>query len=437
QQPTDFAKDNVATESAAADLVADVANHIPHHSEPVLETVVELSPELSPEPKQQQNIQTQTNQAAPTAADLFAQQQDIVSQAEDFGHQSIDYDQYQPVSLEDQASQAFAADYEPTGSALTGPENMAMQAPGSQTPTHQQTESKPNTSTADLIALRNKLKQSQRDEGEGAEQVKKSESATPFNLASMRKQNQEDKIQPAEANDKKQSQATPMPSAAISEPHLTPTNTDHNIDNSPPWSVDNELQVTPAVTPVVTAVVTPELAPVYTPVVSPFSAEKVMVKAESFDSSAHLDEENVGDVTLQIPAFLPDNQKVIKALQLDDWSKLIEDMQVTALTKQLALHSAFNQQGETVRLTLLETKAHLISDTARQQLKDALCLALNGPIDLEIELGQPINTPYALQVKVNQVRKEYAREVVKSDPGIQLLQQQFSAKVDEQSIQAR
>jgi DNA polymerase-3 subunit gamma/tau len=88
-------------------------------------------------------------------------------------------------------------------------------------------------------------------------------------------------------------------------------------------------------------------------------------------------------------------------------------------------------------LTLLETKAHLISDTAQQQLKDALCLALNGPIDLEIALGKPINTPYALQLKVNQVRNEYARQVVKRDLGIQLLQQHFAAKVDEQSIQAR
>jgi DNA polymerase-3 subunit gamma/tau len=430
KQPTGFVKDNVTTESVVADPVTDVTSDMPHQSEPVLETVVELSPELSPEPKQEQNNQPQTNQLAPTEANLFAQQQDIVSQAEDFGYQSIDYDQYQPVSLEHQASQAFAADYEPTGPVPTGSENMAVQTPA---PTHQQTESKHHTSTADLIALRNKLKQSQRDEGEGAEQVKKSESSTPFNFASIRKQNQEDKNQSAEANDEKQSQATQIPSAVISEPHLTPTSTDPIIDDAPPWPDDIELQVMPAVTPVVTA----ELTPSVTPVVSPFSAEKVMVKAESFDSSAHLDEENVGDVTLQFSAFLPDNQKVIKALQLDDWSKLIEDMQVTALTKQLALHSAFNQQGDTVKLTLLETKAHLISDTARQQLKDALCLALNGPIDIEIELGQPINTPYALQVKVNQVRKEYAREVVKSDPGIQLLQQQFSAKVDEQSIQAR
>jgi DNA polymerase-3 subunit gamma/tau len=176
---------------------------------------------------------------------------------------------------------------------------------------------------------------------------------------------------------------------------------------------------------------------VVTPVNSPYSAEKVMVETESFDSTAHLDEENVGDVTLDISAFLPNKQKVLKALQVDDWSQLIEDMQVTALTKQLALHSAFIHQDNIVKLTLLETKAHLISDTAQQQLKEALCLALNGAVELEIELGQPINTPYALQIKVNQVRKEYAREVVNNDPGIQLLKQQFAAKVDQQSIQAR
>lgn len=170
---------------------------------------------------------------------------------------------------------------------------------------------------------------------------------------------------------------------------------------------------------------------------SPFSAEKTLQETEYFDSYAHLDEDNVGDVTLEVSAFLPNKQKVQKALQIDGWSRLIEDMQVTALTKQLALHSTFNKQGNTVRLILLETKAHLISDTAQQQLKDALCLALNEPIELEIELGKPINSPYALQLKVNQVRNEYAREVVKSDPGIQLLQKQFAAKIDKQSIQAR
>jgi DNA polymerase-3 subunit gamma/tau len=464
QQPTSQAIDNATLESTATDPVIHNANDLINQSEPILEPVVEggehqngpveviaenspvlhqefsveplsvnsqehspevspeLSPELSPEPKQEQSRQLQNDQLTPTDAELFAQQQDIMAQAENFGHQPIDYDQYQPVSLEDQPHAGFDIDHEPSGY-----ENNAMQA--TQEPPLQQTDTKPNTSTADLIALRNKLKQSQREEGEGAEQVKKSESSAPFNLAAIRKQNQEAENKSDVANDKKPSQDIHPPSAPMSEPQLSSSSTDPVIDNVPPWPVEIQTPTPPLETPSVT--------PEQTLVSSPFSAEKTLQEAEYFDSYAHLDEENVGDVTLEVTAFLPNKQKVLKALQIDAWSKLIEDMQVTALTKQLALHSAFNQQGNTVKLTLLETKAHLISDTAQQQLKDALCFALNGAIDLEIELGKPINTPYALQLKVNQVRNEYAREVVKRDPGIQLLQQQFAAKVDEQSIQAR
>ncbi|MFT6776942.1 MAG: DNA polymerase-3 subunit gamma/tau [Paraglaciecola sp.] len=459
QQSMSQVKDNVIRESLAADSLAHAASDTAHKSEFFLEQnapveqnvsvevidtnsqrlhqkiIPELSPELSPE--QEQTKQPQTVQISSTEANLFTQQQDIMTQAADFGHQPkqdvmtsvedfshqpIDYDQYQPVSLDEQLTETFATDYD-----ASNVENIGMQT---QALTQHHTDIKTSTSTADLIALRNKIKQNQRDEGEGAEQVKKSESASPFNLALIRKQNQEAENIPAEAE--KQSQAITIPSAPIHGSQVTSSSANHIIDNSPPWATDIKSQVA--------AAVPPALASVVTPVNSPFSAQKVMVETESFesfDSTAHLDEENVGDVTLDISAFLPNKQKVLKALQVDDWSQLIEDMQVTALTKQLALHSAFTHQDNIVKLTLLETKAHLISDTAQQQLKEALCLALNGAVELEIELGQPINTPYALQIKVNQVRKEYAREVVNNDPGIQLLKQQFAAKVDQQSIQAR
>jgi DNA polymerase-3 subunit gamma/tau len=390
----------------------------------------ELSPELSPLPLQEQTEESDDVQTTASDADLFTQQQDIMAQAADFGHhQPIDYDQYQPVALDERPHQTFDVEHEPINN-----ENPGMHTQ----PSEQPADTKPTTSTADLIALRNKLKQSQRDGGEGAEQVKKSESAEPFNLALIRKQNQEAANQSVVTHDDKQSQGIPTASAPAPQLQVTPSSADHIIDNSPPWPVENESQSTAVVAPIHSAELLPLLTPDPSPLVSsPFSVEKTLQEAEYFDSSAHLDEENVGEVTQEISAFLPNKQKVLKALQIDGWSQLIEDIQVTALTKQLALHSSFNQQGNTVKLILLDTKVHLISDTAQQQLKEALCLALNSSIELEIELGRPINTPYALQLKVNQVRHEYAREVVKSDPGIQLLQQQFAAKVDEQSIQAR
>jgi DNA polymerase-3 subunit gamma/tau len=398
------------------------------------ETLSELSPELSPEisplPLQEQTEESDDVQTTSSGADLFAQQQDIMAQAADFGyHQQIDYEQYQPVALDERPHQAFDVEHEPINNENPGMHSQSIEQP---------TDTKPTTSTADLIALRNKLKQSQRDGGGGAEQLKKSESTEPFNLALIRKQNQEATSQPTAIHDDKQSQDIPLASAPVPQLHVTPSRADHIIDNSPPWPVENESQSTAAVAPITSAELLPLLKPDPAPLVSShFSVEKTLQEAEFFDSSAHLDEDNVGEVTQEISAFLPNKQKVLNALQIDSWSQLIEDIQVTALTKQLALHSSFNQQGNTVKLILLDSKVHLISDTAQQQLKEALCLALNSPIELEIELGQPINTPYALQLKVNQVRNEYAREVVKSDPGIQLLQQQFAAKVDEQSIRAR
>lgn len=460
-QETSQTSDHVNSGSVVTDPSAQVADDMAHQSQTLLEPVVErldqnssvvaenqspvqqnvsaeslsetlpelspeLSPEISPVPRQEQTEKSDDVQTTASDADLFTQQQDIMAQAADFGHhQPIDYDQYQPVALDERPHQAFDGEHE----------SFNNENPGMHTqPTEQPPDIKPTTSTADLIALRNKLKQSQRDGGEGAEEVKKSESAEPFNLAAIRKQNQEAANQSAAIYDDKQSQDIPTVSAPVPQLQVTPSSADHIIDNSPPWPVENESQSTAVVAPMPSA----ELSPVLTPLVSsPYSAEKTLQEADYFDSSAHLDEDNVGEVTQEISAFLPNKQKVSKALQIDGWSQLIEDIQVTALTKQLALHSSFNQQGNTVKLTLLETKVHLISDTAQQQLKEALCFALNSPIELEIELGQPINTPYALQLKVNQVRHEYAREVVKSDPGIQLLQQQFAAKVDEQSIQAR
>ncbi|MEP1445464.1 MAG: DNA polymerase III subunit gamma/tau [Paraglaciecola sp.] len=429
QSASDASDDSDAKSTiAAAETGASDSDELQHHeqADKVLyahansaETAAEPEPE--PELEQMQPQPIDETLSASLNDDLVAQQQDILQQAQDYGHQPMDYDQYQAVSMDEQPSEIFSGEYQGLDY-----EDSPLQQPAPLDESEQSARAKPSTSTADLIALRNKLKQSQREEEEGAGQVKKSESSTALNLASVRAQNEQTTDKVVEENQAQQQVAPITPD--VETPIVnTPFEAEPLVNSAPPWPLENESS---------TAASSP-FSVSDDPIKSPFSAEKTVEEAEVFDSSAHLDEENVGDVTLEISAFLPDKQKVLKARQVDAWSKLIEDMQVTALTKQLALHSAFDRQNHTIKLTLLETKGHLISDTAQQQLKQALCLALNETIELEIQLGQPINTPYALQLKVNQVRNEYAREVVKNDPGIQLLQQQFAAKVDEQSIQAR
>lgn len=420
EQAEDFPEDNIQSRNS----------HQPENNHQLESPTAEISTTQVP----QEKSNTDTEQ------DLFAEQQDILSQADSYGHQPFDYNELEPVGLEEHAGQNFdLSEYQTEEDHHHSSAEVEQQ----QQPTQ--------TSTADLIALRNKLKESQRNGEEANKQVKKSESAAPFDLASIRarqasSENQAVANAPDNVSDAGQAlssagsikeQANQIPDISELVPSLKSSENPAEVSLSttgqhhasemveehqsvaPPWPQDTDQKDIASNSP------------------SPFSAPAELQEAELFDPNAHLDEENVGEVTIAIPAFLDNQQKVVKALQVDDWSKLIEDMQVTALTKQLALHSAFSQQGDKVKLHLLETKSHLISDTAQQQLKEALCIALNTSVALEIELGQPINTPYALQLKVNQVRNEYARDVIKSDPGIQLLQQQFAAKIDEQSIQAR
>ena len=409
--------DNVLPESSVAtshthpepDLAepsAQIASEVTPLAESPIEPLNQTHQEepLIVEASQEQNIPAEPEslvvepQATHSEDDLFLQQQDIMAQAEEYGHQVSDYQQHQPVSLEEHASQQFA-------------ENLQTAEPIA---------TSPSTSTSDLIALRNKLKQSQKEQEEGAEHVKKSESFTPPNLVFSGTQKQQPE----------QNLPTSIDGQPLSEDDVVSQKAAELKDNTPPWET-----VTTPLEPITSGV---ELEPKADELRErALSFEGTPQESEVFDSSAHLDHENIGEVTLDVPAFLPNKQKVTKANQLDQWSQLIEDMQITALTKQLALHSAFEQQGNLVTLLLLESKAHLLSDTAQQQLQQALSSTLNSSIELEITLGQPINTPYALQIKVNGVRHEYACEVVRNDPGVQLLQQEFAAKVDEKSIQAR
>jgi DNA polymerase-3 subunit gamma/tau len=143
------------------------------------------------------------------------------------------------------------------------------------------------------------------------------------------------------------------------------------------------------------------------------------------------------EVDFEVPAFLESGEKVLAATQLDTWSQLINQMSVTALTKQLALHSSYSKQDDTIVLTLLESKAHLNSETAHQQLQDALSAALQQSIKLMINLAQPINTPYAVQQTINQVRQQHAQQVVNTDQSIVQLRDTFNASIVEQSIKPR
>ncbi len=158
------------------------------------------------------------------------------------------------------------------------------------------------------------------------------------------------------------------------------------------------------------------------------------VPSVQFDATAQ--PEQSLQCTLSMTPVLDNGDKLIKAPQLDSWSEIIEKSQITALTKQLALHSSCHIEGDKVSLLLLDTKAHLLTDIARQQLKEALESVLARPITLDIALGQPENTPYGIQKKINAVRLDYARQQLDNDDAVALLKQTFDAVLVPESVKA-
>ncbi len=397
-----------------------------------------------------QQTPTDTEKAA-----LYSEQDAILQQAEQYGHQT-DYDGLQPV---DMYSEPVATE------AASNPDITPSIADSADTSS--------STSTSDLIALRNRLKQNQLQGEDGAGQVKKSDPVVAKDVAAAPTSPSHQNIanvEPEHSNtqstessqdfsqwheqykqDKPEASAELLPSEEVSEQSASEPLPIANYQDENPFAPSSDAQgldpgqsipssesvVDYAAPPWDTAEQSSSNSSLNTLKLPTESNNQALTEPERFDPNAHLDEDNVGEVTMQVPAFLDNKQKVVNANQLDQWSQLIDQIQVSGLTKQLALHSSYELQGNKVILTLLAGKEHLDTPIARQILQQALCQGLNMQVELEIITGQPINTPYALQIKINQVRHQYARQVVQDDPGVQLLKQRFAAQVDEQSIQAR
>ncbi|MFT4993542.1 MAG: DNA polymerase-3 subunit gamma/tau, partial [Paraglaciecola sp.] len=162
-----------------------------------------------------------------------------------------------------------------------------------------------------------------------------------------------------------------------------------------------------------------------------------LAPSPAFDPTAHLGEGLDCAVDFDVPAFLADGQKIVAAQQLDSWSQLIEQMELTALTKQLALHSIYNKLENKVTLALMDSKQHLNTHSAKEQLQRALSSVLQQDILLEVNLDTPVNTPFAVQQTINQVRQQHAQKVVDTHGSIVLLSDTFSARALEGSIKPR
>ena len=145
--------------------------------------------------------------------------------------------------------------------------------------------------------------------------------------------------------------------------------------------------------------------------------------------------QHVSNTTLS--AILPNGDKLTSAAQVDNWANMIANMQLSGLNKQLALHSAFSQEGNHVHLTLEQDKSHLRSDAAVSVVQEALSEQLGQAVTVAVEVGNPAETPYSLQMQINQIRKAHAETIFNSDPNLQKLKDTFGASVIDGSLKPK
>lgn len=212
------------------------------------------------------------------------------------------------------------------------------------------------------------------------------------------------------------------------------SNSETPVEDMPPWATDYDNQ-------------------------PPQHVEGADYVEEPFDSSSNCDSapeqmESAGDRSFardalnfdtplsstydgQLKAYLNDGSKLTHASQIDEWSNLVEQMPVAGLLKQLVLHASFSRAGNQVSLEIDHSQTHLLNDSAKKQLVDAIHLGLGENVEVNITLGEPASTPFALQQEIHAMRHAHAHSVIKTDDTIQALLSTFDASVLTDSVKAR
>ena len=125
------------------------------------------------------------------------------------------------------------------------------------------------------------------------------------------------------------------------------------------------------------------------------------------------------------------------AHQQDDWAKLIEKMALGGRMRQFALHSIYHYESNQANIQVDISQRHLDSAVLRQKLQAALNEMYNSEVELIVEFAEGvIDSPYLIQQKIDAHRHQQAIETINQDPIVLQLIEQFSAEVDENTIQA-
>ncbi|WP_440053531.1 DNA polymerase III subunit gamma/tau [Pseudoalteromonas sp. T1lg65] len=125
------------------------------------------------------------------------------------------------------------------------------------------------------------------------------------------------------------------------------------------------------------------------------------------------------------------------AHQVDDWAKMIEDMELGGRIRQFALHSTIEQQQDQCILHVDMSQQHLDSPMLRDKLQQSLSELLSKSVALQLNFVEQVNgTPFQVQQQLDEKRLQQAKQALNDDPLVGAFVQSFDASLDENTVQA-
>jgi len=117
------------------------------------------------------------------------------------------------------------------------------------------------------------------------------------------------------------------------------------------------------------------------------------------------------------------------------WERDFRALGIVGMPGNLASHSAMEQEGSTIVLTIDEGHARLLNARHEEKIATALRNRFGDSIEVRIEQGDPgLHTPAAYEERQRRARQEAAEDAIRKDPVVQSIVERFEARIVEDSI---
>ena len=127
---------------------------------------------------------------------------------------------------------------------------------------------------------------------------------------------------------------------------------------------------------------------------------------------------------------------ITQTQQQDEWADMVERSGVTGFSKELALNCFLQSKtDDEINLGLHSEKSHLCQERSIKHLTEALSKLQGKAIHIKINIDDSsVTTPMEYRRNIYQTLREQARTALQQDNKILLLQKEFDAKLDVESI---